>query len=324
MRRRDLLAGVLAGAIVPGTGVAQVARAPARIGFLGLGSPRVAEARVSSLRSGLEELGLREGRDFVIALRVVGPEPEPLATAAAALADSRPDILVTHATGTAALKRATATIPIVMVSGDAVTAGLVDSLQKPGGNVTGISFLSPELMGKRFELLKELVPGIADAGLLALGGGYAVSATVVQAVETAAQALGVRLHPMLVRSGDEIDPAFSDLAARGVTGIVVQDEPMLIANARRIAEAAAARKIASVGFLDLAAQGGQAAYSIDFDEVWRRSSRFVARILQGARPQDLPVEQPTRFELVLNLKALRLLDLNASPSLLARADTVIE
>jgi putative ABC transport system substrate-binding protein len=324
MRRRDLLAGVLAGAVTPGASVAQVARRPAKIGFLGLGSPRIAESRVGSLRSGLEELGLREGRDYVVEVRAVGPEPEPLATAAAALAASGPDILVTHAAGTAALKHATGTIPIVMVSGDAVTAGLIDSLQRPGGNVTGISFLSPELMAKRFELLKELLPGMADAGLLALGGDYAVSTTVVHAVETAAQALGVRLHPALVRSGDEIDRAFSDFTARRVTGIVVQDEPMLIANARRIADAAAARRIASVGFLDLATQGGQAAYSIDFDEVWRRSARFVARILQGARPQDLPVEQPTRFELVLNLKALTLLGFNVSPSLIARADTVIE
>jgi putative ABC transport system substrate-binding protein len=324
MRRRDVLAGVLAGAVAPATGLAQGARPPSRIGFLGLGSPRIAESRLGSLRAGLDELGLRDGREYVIEARVVGPEPEILGVAAGALVASRPDILVTHATGTAALKRATGTIPIVMVSGDAVTAGLVDSLQKPGGNVTGISFLSPELMGKRFELLKELLPGIADAGLLALGGGYAVSGTVVQSVELAAKALGVRLHPVLVRNGDEIDPAFSELAARGVTGVVVQDEPMLIANARRIADAAAARRIASVGFLDLAVQGGEAAYSIDFDDVWRRSARFVARILQGARPQDLPVEQPTRFEFVLNLKALTLLGLNVSPSLVARADKVIE
>ncbi|HEX2552272.1 MAG TPA: ABC transporter substrate-binding protein [Microvirga sp.] len=323
MRRRAFLLGCAAAAC-PRPGLTQGRRAPARVGFLALGSPAVAERRLRSFRQGLADLGLQEGHDYGIDARVAGADPDALNRAAADLAASAPDVLVTHATGTAAMRRATGTIPIVMVSGDAVTTGLVASLQRPGGNVTGVSFLSPELMAKRTELLKEVLPAIEEMGLLALGGGYRVTDTVVQAVEAVARGRGMGLQPALVRNPADIERAFADWAARRVRGIVVQDEPMLIANARRIVESATARGILAVGFLELAAQGGHVAYSINFDAVWQRVASFAAKILQGARPEDLPVEQPNRFELVVNLKALRGLNIDAPTALLARADEVIE
>jgi putative tryptophan/tyrosine transport system substrate-binding protein len=323
MRRRTFLLGCAA-ASYPRETRAQARSVPARLGFLGLGSPSVAESRLRSLRQGLGELGLRDGRDYVIEARVAGAAADALDRAAAELVAASPDVLVTHATGTAAVKRATATIPIVMVSGDAVTAGLIESLQRPGGNVTGVSFLSPELMAKRMELLKEISPALEEAGLLALGG-YRVTETVVQSVEAVARSLGMKLQPALVRNPAEIDAAFSDLSARGVRGMVVQDEPMLIAKRRAHRRGRGGPAHPRRGLsLELATQGGHLAYSISFDAVWQRVASFVVRILQGARPGDLPVEQPTRFELVVNLKALRALGVDAPPSILARADEVIE
>src|SRR3954447_10718359 len=210
-----------------------------------------------------------------------------------------------------------------MVSGDAVAAGLIDSLQKPGGNVTGISFLSPELMAKRLELLARAVPGIEDVGLLAVGG-YRVTASVVEAARKTARALNIRVHPVLVDDPQGLDRAFSELVEWGARAVVIQDEPMLIANGKRIAELSAARRLVSVGFLEIASQGGHMAYSIDFDDLYRRAAQYVVRILNGAKPGALPVEQPTKFRLLINAKAMTALGVPVPPTLVALADEVIE
>jgi putative ABC transport system substrate-binding protein len=303
--------------------LAQNASKAARLTFLGLGSRSVVENRVASLRQGLSELGYREGREYALDVRAVSAEPGVLSGAAEELTQAKPDILITHAGGAAALKRATQTIPIVMVSGDAVAAGLVESLQRPGGNITGISFLSPELMAKRLEILSRAVPGIEDVGLLVVAG-YRVTGSVVEAAQEAARSLKIRVHPVSVSNPQDLQRAFADFVDQGARGIVVQDEPMLIANGKQIVELSAAARLVSVGFLELAGLGGHMAYSIDFDELYRRAAQHVVKILQGAKPGDLPVEQPTKFRLLVNAKAMMAFGVPAPPTLVALADEVIE
>jgi putative ABC transport system substrate-binding protein len=321
--RRHVVAGICAAAAFPALSRAQGVTGRARIGFLGLGSPAVAQSRIGSLRQGLTGLGYQDGRDYTVEVRTAGADPAALRQAAAELIALQPNVLVTHAAGTAVLKQATRTIPIVMLSGDAVTTGLVESLRRPGGNVTGMSFFSPELMAKRLELLKQALPDPDHAGVLALGS-YPVSASAIAAVEATARSLNIRLTPVLVHAPGDLDRVFSELAEKRVRGLVVQDVPMLIANAKRIAELAAQRNILCIGFLELIAQGGHLAYSIDFDEMYRRLAEYVVKLLKGAQPGDLPVEQPTVFRLVVNAKAMKAFGVEAPSSLLIRADEVVE
>ena len=323
MNRRDFLVLGVSAALASETVRAQVSRRPARVVFVGLGSPAIVESRVTFLRRGFVERGFQEGRDFEMHTRAVPSNQAALAAAAAEVVASNPDVIVTHANGTAVFKAATRSIPIVMVSGDAVAAGLVESLPRPGGNVTGISFLSPELMAKRLHILKDVLPAMKAAVVLGRAE-YAVTESALEAIVVTGRALGVDLHPALVRSPDDLEGAFAGIPAAGYTGIVVQDEPMLIANAARIASLSQARGLASVGFLELATAGGTIAYSIDFADLWRRAAHHVVRIVQGARPADIPVEQPTGFRLILNLRAAKELRLTVPPLVLAQADEVIE
>lgn len=323
MRRRTIVAGAAAVAASASWAAAQGPQNPSKIAFLALGSSAVAERRLLSLREGLNDLGRQDGRDYVFEVRISAADKPALVRTAEELVGIAPDVIVTHAGGTSILKTLTKTIPIVMVSGDAVTTGLVASLSRPGGNITGVSFLSPELISKRLELMKELLPSSDRAGLLALAD-YPVTAQVVETAQVTARTLGLKLHPALVRGPANFDGAFTELAEAGVRGVVIQDEPMLIANAGQIVERLSARGMLSVGFLELARHGGHVGFSIDFDEVWRRAGRLVGRILQGSRTEDLPVEQPTRFELVLNARALKAIATDIPASILARADEVIE
>lgn len=323
MRRRDVVAGVVAFATCPLAAVGQTSAKSVKLGFLGLGSPAVVGSRVDSLHLGFRSLGYRNGRDYTMEVRAVGAAPAALRQAALELVALNLDVLITHARGTAVLKNATSTIPIVMVSGDAVATGLVDSLSRPGGNITGVSFFSPELMSKRLELLREVLPAIEDAGVLVVGS-YPVSATVVQAVEATAKSLDIKLHPILIDNPSELPKAFSFFAEKRIRGVLVQDEPMLIANARHVAELAAQSNILTIGFLEIAGQGGSIAYSIDFDKIYLRAAGYVVKILEGALPRDLPVEQPTSFRLVVNAKSMKALGVDIPPSVLVRADEVIE
>lgn len=325
MKRRNFIAGFGA-AISMGSfsANAQGIRKPAKIGFLGLGSAAVAKKRIDALRLGLSDLGYIDQRDYVIDAREGGGDYTRLDAIGAELVRSGPDVLVTQATpGTAALKRATKTIPIVMVSGDAVATGLIDSLNRPGGNVTGMTFFSPELIAKRLELLKEAAPLIENVGMLA-SATNPVTKGVLHASDVMAQSLSLKLHPVLVRASGDFAPAFSTFAGNNVGGIVVQDEPMIIANAKLIADFATKQRLLSVGFLELIQQGGLVAYSIDFGELYRHAARYVVKILQGTKPEDLPVEEPTKFELAINLRAAKALGFELPATLLARADKVIE
>jgi putative ABC transport system substrate-binding protein len=244
---------------------------------------------------------------------------------AAELVRLKPDVLVTHGVpGTLAAKRATNTIPIVIgVVGEAVAIGAVEGLARPGGNVTGSSFFVPELNAKRLEVLKEAFPRLSRVGVL-LNRDNAVNMHVLKAMEQTAQALKIQLQSVEARDPADLENAVSTLVKGHASAIAVEDDAMLLAHAERIADLARKYRLPTIGFVEYARAGGLMAYGVNFQDLWRRAAGFVDKILRGARPADLPVEQPTKFELVINLKAAKALGLTIPQSVLGRADQVIE
>jgi putative tryptophan/tyrosine transport system substrate-binding protein len=205
---------------------------------------------------------------------------------------------------------------------DAVATGIVASLGHPGGNITGSSFFNPEIMAKRVELLKEVAPSMTQAAVL-LTPGNTGNGPVLRAMEMTAKALKVGLQPFEARGSSEYESTFAAIADKKIGAIVVHDNPILI-DAKLLADFAAKQRLASVGFAEFTAAGGLVAYGVNFHDMYRRGSYFVDKILKGAKPGDLPVEQPTKFGLVINLRTAKALDLTIPSTLLARADEVIE
>jgi putative ABC transport system substrate-binding protein len=322
MRRRQFLT-LLGGAAAawPLAARAQQPAKTARIGILGLASAAAAAPYVNAVRAGLHDLGYIEGKSLIIEYRFGDGNYERLPNLAAQLLHLNVDVLVTFAApGTQAAKSATSTIPIVMaVTADAVGTGLVASLAHPGGNVTGTTVLNPELMAKRLELLKEIVPVMTHAAVL-LNPGNAANGPVRQAMEMTAKALQVGLQPFELQGARDLDRVFAAMADSKIDALVVHDDQVLIGNAQAIATLAARQKLPSCGFLEFAAAGGLAAYGVNFVDLCRRAAYFVNKILKGT----MPVEQPTKFELALNLKTAKALGLTVSDRLLARADEVLE
>jgi putative ABC transport system substrate-binding protein len=224
-----------------------------------------------------------------------------------------------------AAKQATSTIPIVMVAvGDPVATGLVASLSRPGGNITGLATLIPELSAKRLELLKETFPHISRVGVLFNPANPAKEVD-WRETETAARALGVQLHPVEVQSSGQFETAFEEISKEGVDALITLVDPLMIAQRKRIVDFAVDRRLpAMYGLQEFAEVGGLMAYGISFPDLYRRAAVFVDKILRGAKPADLPVEQPMRFELVINLKTAKALDLNIPHAVLFRADRVIQ
>jgi putative ABC transport system substrate-binding protein len=267
-----------------------------------------------------------EGRDFVIEFRVADGKYDRLPGLAAELVRLKVDVIVTGGTpGTRAAKQASAAIPIVMaISGDAVATGLVASLARPGGNVTGSTYFDPELHEKRLELLKEAVPRITRVGALINPDNPQAMGTTLQALRRAAESLKMELPLFEARSPSEFEGAFSAMAKRRVDAVAIVDDPMFLGNLRAIADLAASKRLPSTGAKEFAEAGGLIGYGVDFVGTFRRAAYFVDRILKGTKPGDLPVEQATRFELVINRKAARALALNIPEQLLYRADKLIE
>lgn len=322
MKRRTLIIG-LAGA--PFAVRAQTGQ-PVRIGYLSLGSPAVEATRFDAFRQGLAALGYVEGRNLEIATRWLdGRKYELLGELAKELVALKPDVIVTYTTpGVSAAKRATGTVPIVFASvGDAVAMGLVASLARPGGNVTGTSYFLPELAAKRLELLKEALPGLATAGVL-VNPANASAQPILAAMKLVAQALKVELIEAPVRQPSELEAAIAGLAEKGAGGFVVPEDPMLIYSAATTAALAGKHRLAACGFSELAQAGGLLGYGIDFIELWRRAATFVDKIARGARPADIPVEQATKFKLEVNLKTAKALGVALPLSLTGRADEAIE
>ncbi|HXQ52332.1 MAG TPA: ABC transporter substrate-binding protein [Stellaceae bacterium] len=327
MKRREFIT-LLGGATLgwPLAARAQQADKVYRIGYLSLGSPAAEATRFDAFRAGLAALGYVEGKNLVIETRwLEGGKYEQLAELAAQLVDLKVDVIITYATpGVSAAKRATKTIPIVFTTvGDAVAVGLVSSLARPGGNVTGNSYFLPELVAKRLELLKGAISGLVQAGVL-FNPANPSTEPVLSALGLTAQSLKLELSQFPVREAIELEGAFAAMAAKSVGAFVIAEDPMLIYNTEASAKLALKYRLAACGFPEFAQAGGFMAYGIDFLDMWRRAATFVDKILKGAKPADLPVEQATKFVTIVNLKTAKAIGVEVTTSLLLRADQVIE
>ena len=326
MRRREFITLVAGSAGAwPFVARAQEATKAYRIGFVGLPSAGSLPERSEAFRAGLRDLGYQEGRNIVIEYRWAEGRYERLPALFAELVRLNVDVIVTHGTpGALAAKQVAKTIPIVVaVIADPEASGVVATLAKPGGNVTGLTYFTPELSAKRLELLKETLPGLTEVGVL-LNRINPANAPIVPAVRRTAEALKLKLHQFGVREPDEFEAAFAEMASKRIDALVVIDDASLIANAQTLAQIALRQRLPSSGWSDYAVAGGLLSYGINFTDMFRRAANFVDKILKGAKPSDLPVERASKFETIVNLKTAKALGIEVSTSLLLRADEVIE
>jgi putative tryptophan/tyrosine transport system substrate-binding protein len=304
---------------------AQQTNRTARIGYLATGGA-ASNPLYEAFIQGLRELGYVEGQNVVIEYRSANSRTERLPDLASELVRLKVDVIVTSETSAALeAKHITATIPIVMASSDApVFYGLVASLARPGGNVTGLhSMAPPELAGKRLRLLKEVVPNLSRVGVL-LDSGDVYALLMMKEIERVAPAIRVQLHSVKTQRPEEFERAFEAALLERVDALItVEGVQTLMDRARIVNFAAMSRLPAIYGLREFVDAGGLIAYGIDRRDLFRRAATYVHRILKGANPADLPVEQPTKFELVINLKTAKALGLTIPQSLLVRADEII-
>ena len=327
MERRTFVCNAAASAFIASIGVkAQRVEHLPRIGLLSAFSPSDSAGWYDALRRGLRELGWIEGQNLRIEYRYAEGRADRLPTLAGELVRLKVDIIVTATTtdGIPAME-ATKTIPIVMASAaDPVGAGMVESLARPGGNVTGLSQIVPELVGKRLEILREIIPGLSRVAALWNPEGRA-SAASWQELQVPADKLGIRLHSLEARSPKDFDGAFADAVRMRVGALAIMPGPLFAGNLRRIADLAVRNRLPAVFHLrEFADAGGLVTYGPDRTDMFRRAAAYVDKILKGARPGDLPIERPTRFELVVNLKTAKAIGVTIPQSLLLRADEVIQ
>jgi putative tryptophan/tyrosine transport system substrate-binding protein len=329
VRRRTFLsttgAGILAAPLVA---LAQVPGTVPRIGFVEAGSASVNRHFADAFRRGLRELGYVEGQSIVIEERWAEGRNERFPDFLAELLRLKVDVIVqASGVGAVAASRATATVPIVFVGvSDPVGIGLVTSLARPGGNLTGLSLAWAEgLVGKWPELLKEIAPSVSRAALLFNPLGLSWTSWLKE-MRAAASMLGVRLQEFEVREAKDIDGAFTAMARQHLGALIVITDPLTLRHRTRVVQLAASNRLPAVyNFGEFARAGGLLAYGPSVAEMFHRAAAYVDRILKGAKPADLPVEQPTKFELVINAKTAKALGLKIPPSsLLLRADQVIE
>jgi putative ABC transport system substrate-binding protein len=329
LTRRAFLASWTGGLLAaPLAAEAQQAGKVARIGFLNTASP--SDPRVppflQAFRQGLRELGHVEGQNITIELRWAEGQYDRLPGLAAELVRLKVNIIVAAGpSAVQAAKQATETIPIVMPAiADPVAMGFVASLAQPGGNITGISNMQPELVGKQLQLLKELLPKVSRVALL---GNPANPGNIplVRYAQDAARTLGVRLHPLEARDPREIDSAFEEISRERAGAVVVLSDTVLLDSRTRIANHAVWRRLPTVfGASEFTEAGGLLTYGPSISDGYRRAATYVDKILKGAKPAELPIGQPIKFELVINLKTAKALGLTIPPALLQRADQVIE
>ena len=324
MQRRAFVAGLGAMLATPVAAEAQQVRNLYRIGVL-VGA--ASNTNFSAFRKGLGDLGYVEGQDFVIEYRAADGRAERITDLATELVRLKVDVIVTRETSAAlAAKHVTATIPIVMAStGDPVFYGLVSSLARPGGNVTGLHLMAPpELAGKRLQLLKQVMPSVSRVGVL-FDSGDVYALLMMREIETVAQAIGVQLRSVKTWRGEDLDRAFEAALLDRVDALITVEGVQTVMDLARIVDFARRSRLPAIyGLREFVDAGGLMAYGTDLSDLFRRSATYVDRILKGAKPAELPVEPPTKFELVINLKTARALNLTIPPSLLLRADQVIE
>jgi putative ABC transport system substrate-binding protein len=323
MSRRAFVTGL--GAVLAAPFVAEAQQAKrAVIGVLA--TTQLTDAVQGTIRAGLAEHGYVEGRDVVIEWRSAENRRERLAALATELVELKVQVIVALLTpAVQAAKNATSTIPIVMApAGDPVASGFVTSLARPGRNVTGVTGIGNQLAAKQVEALRQVVPRLARLALLVNPAGDMFSKTLTAQAQAAAKTSGVTLHVINVLNAEEIKRAFETIVDHHDEGVIVQG-PIFIASFEKIAQLGLRYHLPSVSApKEFAEAGGLLAYGASQIELVRRAMLYVARILRGAKPSDLPVEQPTKFELIINLKTAKALGLTIPPSLLLRADQVIE
>ena len=310
--------------VIPATATAQPQAQVARIGVISSGSPATSVAFLDAFRQRLRELGYAEGRNVTIESRYAAAQPGRLRDFAAELVGLRVDVIVASGTlATRAAREVTSTIPIVMVSvGDAVGAGLVKSLPKPGGNITGQSFMGSELAAKGFDVLTEAFPRASRLAVL-FNPEITPESTIFRSLDVAAQARGVALQPIVFRRPEDLSPALAAMNKARPNALLVF--AVGLDEQKRIVEFAAKNRLPTLyTFREAVDAGGLISIGPKLIELWRGAANYVDRILKGAKPDDLPVEQPTTFELVINLKTAKALGLVLPASVLARADRVIE
>ena len=328
MDRRDTVLALLALGAAPLAAEAQQAAKIARIGYLATNPATSLHPREAFLQ-GLRDLGYVEGRNLVIEYRYAEGKVEQLPALAAELVALKVDVIVASGTLAAlAAKQATRTLPIVFSpAGDPVGSGLVTSLARPGGNVTGLSAFAPELVGKRLELLKQAVPGVGRVAVLRQPSAVPerTEKDILKGAEGAARALGLQLQFVEARGPDDFDRAFSDMTRARAGALMGLGGNMFFSERRRLVDLAARNRLPGVyGLREYVDAGGLMSYGANQVDLFRSAATYVDKILKGAKPADLPVEQPTKFELVINLKAAKALGLEVPPALLSRADEVIE
>jgi len=328
MRRRDVLLAAV-GLIAAPLLRAQPAPGSHRIGILSARSRPTAENPDpfwGSFVQGMRELGYIEGKNLVIEWRYAMGDYSRLPALAADLVKTKPDAIISHTTpGTQALKRATSTIPIAMTSvSTPVESGLVASLARPGGNITGVSIMTVDLSPKLLELLGIMLPGVSRVGVL-MNPAIAFHPAVVESVQAAARPRGIKVVSTPATTHDEIDRALHKMAHEGVQAVIVPADSFFTSQRHYFAEVALKYRLPTAhAGREMVEAGGLMSYGTSIGESYRRAATYVDKILKGAKPGDLPIEQPTKFELVINLKTAKALGVTMPQSLLLRADRVIE
>ena len=327
MERRGFLAGFVALLAAPFAAEAQPAQRMWRVGWLGDGSRTARESNtLLPLRDGLRELGYIEGKNLVIDARWSEGTDQQLARDAAEFVRLNVDVIVTHGTSAGLIaKQATTTIPIVVATAaDFVGAGLVTSLSRPGGNVTGTSDQAGEVLAKQIDLLGEAIPGLERLAVLWQSANPS-SVRTARALETAARRSKIQVTPLAVVQVEEVDKAVETAKRERARALVIVNDAWSLSNRARIAAAALVRKLPAVSASRLFAEAGMLmTYGPDLPAIYKQAAGFVDKILKGTKPADIPVQQPTKFEFVINLKTAKALGVTVPSSLLLRADQVIE
>ncbi|TMH27887.1 MAG: ABC transporter substrate-binding protein [Betaproteobacteria bacterium] len=310
----------------PIAAAAQQAGKVARIGYLSLGTAAANAGLRKAFTDGLRDHGWIEDRNIAIEYRWEGAGTLTLDALAAELARLPLDAIFAVDTPAAlAMKRTGTSLPVVFATvSEPVVIGLADSLTRPGRNFTGLTTINRELMSKRLEILKETIPGLTRVGYLA-NPGYEVHKTQLAEMTAAARGLGLTLHLAEVRAASEFEKALAHMTAAHIGAFIVQQDPLFVGNRAVLIESAAQRRLPGMYVFSLYPHsGGLMSYGAKAEDLYRRATEYVDRILKGAKPANLPVERPTKFELVLNLKAAKAIGLTVPPSLLLRVDQVIE
>ena len=324
--KKSALLSILVVAVLVAVGVMAEAQPPgkvSRIGILFIGGRD--QPNFESFKQGLRDLGYTEGKNIVLEYRYAEGNQHRLGDLAAELVRERADVLVTTAAISAmAARKITQTIPIVVTSGKLLETGLAKSLADPGGNVTGLEVMESELSGKRLEILKETVPKMNRVAALWMSNERELVAS-YEETQAAAKAMSLRHHSIPVRTAGDLEPAFAEMAKARGSGFVVISSPLATLNSKRIVELALKYRLPGIyptgQFVE---EGGLMAYSMSIAAMYRRAATYVDKILKGAKPADLPVERPIKFEFIVNLKAAKQIGLTIPPNVLVRADKVMK